>query len=135
MSKFETNTAAVLYRWKVKGEKNPVKFVCPWRSHTVDRVDVLADAKAVMTRKGGGYLVEAAVPLATLGFAPQAGSTGSPQAGKEYKLDMGVIFSDAKGNDRAARVYWANKATGLVNDVPGEIMASPEMWGKATVAP
>ena len=91
----------------------------------VDRVDVLADAKVNVVRNRGSYVVEAAVPLATLGF--------NPESGKSYKLDMGVIFSDAKGDNRAARVYWANKATGLVNDVPGEIMASPEMWGTATV--
>jgi hypothetical protein len=33
-----------------------------------------------------------------------------------------------------ARVYWANQATGLVNDVPGEIMATPNLWGTAAVA-
>jgi len=27
------------------------------------------------------------------------------------------------------RSYWANPATGLVNDVPGEIMLSPNLWG------
>jgi hypothetical protein len=27
------------------------------------------------------------------------------------------------------RVYWANKAAGLVNDVPGEMMAQPNLWG------
>jgi len=46
-----------------------------------------------------------------------------------------VIFSDAKGDNRAARVYWSNKATGLVADVPGEIMATPKLWGSATLAP
>ena len=50
--------------------------------------------------------VEAAVPLATLGF--------DPQPGKSYKLDLGVIFSDATGTTRSLRMYWANKATGLV---------------------
>ena len=52
-----------------------------------------------------------------------------------YKLDLGVIYSDAKGDNRAARVYWSNKDTGLVADVPGEIMATPNLWGAATVAP
>ena len=31
-----------------------------------------------------------------------------------------------------ARTYWANQATGLVNDVPGEIMLAPGLWGEAT---
>ena len=33
------------------------------------------------------------------------------------------------GTNRDARVYWSNKATGLVNDVPGEIMVQPNLWG------
>jgi hypothetical protein len=54
---------------------------------------------------------------------------------KVYKLDLGVIFSDTKGDNRAARVYWSNTATGLVSDVPGEIMATPSLWGRASLAP
>jgi hypothetical protein len=65
--------------------------------------------------------------LAALGF--------KPEAGKEYKADIGAVFSDATGANRAARVYWANKATGLVNDVPGEIMGFPNLWGTARLAP
>jgi len=87
---------------------------------------VLGDAKVTTNRRGNGYTVEAAVPLATLGF--------NPQPGKSYKLDLGVIFSDATGTTRALRMYWANKATGLVNDVPGEIMPSPNLWRVAALA-
>ena len=126
ISVLNNEPVAVLYRWKVKGKKNPVTFSCPWRSCTVDSVEIVKDARISITRRGGGYTVEAAVPLAALAFAPQAG--------KSCKIDLGVIFSDAKGNNRAARVYWANKATGLTADVPGEIMAFPSLWGTATVA-
>ena len=66
------------------------------------------------------------MPLKTLGF--------DPQPGKTYKLDLGVIFSDATGTNRSLRMYWANKATGLVNDVPGEIMPTPNLWGVAALA-
>ena len=61
------------------------------------------------------------MPLATLGF--------HPQQGKSYKLDLVVIYSDATGTTRSLRMYWANKATGLVNDIPGEIMLHPGLWG------
>jgi hypothetical protein len=37
-------------------------------------------------------------------------------------LQQPVIFSDATGTNRALLLYWANQATGLVNDVPGVIM-------------
>jgi hypothetical protein len=127
ISVFNNQPVAVLYRWKVDGPKTPITFTCPWRSHTVDSVQVLADVQVTITRRQQGYTVEAAVLLATLGF--------TPQPGKAYKLDLGVIFSDAKGDNRAARVYWANKATGLTADVPGEIMATPHLWGTAALAP
>jgi len=126
ISVLDNQPIAVLYRWKTAGAKTPVTFTCPWRSCTVDSVEVLKDAEITITRRTGGYAVEAAVPLATLGF--------TPMAGKEYKLDLGVVYADTTGDNRTARVYWANKATGIVSDVPGEIMASPNLWGKATVA-
>jgi hypothetical protein len=127
ISVFEGKPVAVLYRWRVKEGSQPVTFTCPWRSCTVDRVDVVKDATVKIARRAGGYVLQAAVPLAAIGF--------SPQAGKTYKLDLGVIFSDAKGDNRAARVYWSNKTTGLVSDVPGEIMAAPNLWGRASLAP
>lgn len=125
ISVFENRPVAVLYRWKVKDGRQPVTFTCPWRSHTVDRVDVLPEARVNVARRGGGYNLEAAVTLASLGF--------TPKPGQDHKLDLGVIFSDAKGDNRAARVYWSNKATGLVADVPGEIMPAPQLWGRGNV--
>ena len=132
ISVFNGEPVAVLYRWKASGRKTPVTFTCPWRSCTVDSVEVVKDAKISIGRGGRGYIVEAAVPLAALVFAPQAGKT--------YGIDLGVIYSDAKGTNRAARIYWSNKATGLTADVPGEIMAFPglwgtALWGAATVSP
>jgi hypothetical protein len=118
---------AVLYRWKTTGAKHPQTFTCPWRQYTVEDVQVLTDATVNIDRRSGGYSLEAAVPLATLGF--------DPKPGKQYRLDLGVIFSDATGTTRLLRMYWANKATGLVNDVPGEIMPTPTLWGTATAAP
>jgi len=117
---------AVLYRWKVEGATDPHIFRSPWRHATVDDVRVLDDARIHIARHGNRYIVEAAVPLATLGFAPQPG--------RDYRLDLGVIYSNAEGNDRIARMYWANPATGLTADIPGEIMATPNLWGTARMA-
>ena len=126
ISVLDGKPTAVLYRWKTNGAKRPQTFTCPWRQYTVEDVQVLTDATVTINRRSDGYTVEAAVPLATLGF--------DPQPGKNYKLDLGVIFSDATGTNRQLRMYWANKATGLVNDVPGEIMPAPNLWGSAAVA-
>ncbi len=127
ISAFEGQPVAVLYRWKAAQNKDPVTFSCPWRSETVDRVEVLKQAKIAIHRRGGGYIVEAAIPLAAIDFVPQ------PK--RVYKLDLGVIFSNPEGTNRAARLYWSNQATGLTSDIPGEIMALPHLWGKATIAP
>ena len=128
VSAMEDKPVVVLYRWKTaEADKKPVVFTCPWRKQAVDAVTLVADAKASIQRGGDGYKVELAVPLTALGF--------KPEAGKEYKADLGAVFSDATGTNRAARVYWSNKATGLVNDVPGEILGNPNLWGAARLAP
>ncbi len=125
ISVYDGKPVAVLYRWKTPGERRPVTFTCPWRSATVDRVEIVETARINLVRRGGGYVVEAAVPLEALGF--------TPQTGRRYRIDLGAVYSDAKGDNRAARVYWSNKATGLVADVPGEILATPNQWGTAEV--
>ena len=126
ISVLDGKPVAVLYRWKTTGKKHPRTFTCPWRQFTFEDVQVLSDVKVTINRRASGYTVEATVPLKTLGF--------NPQPGKSYKLDLGVIFSDATGTTRSLRMYWANKATGLVNDVPGEIMPTPNLWGVAALA-
>ena len=36
------------------------------------------------------------------------------------------------GTTNIFRNYWPNQATGLVNDVPGEIMLTPNLWSDIT---
>ncbi len=43
--------------------------------------------------------------------------------------DFGVIYGDEEGTINLLRSYWSNPSTGLVNDVPGETMISPGLWG------
>jgi hypothetical protein len=125
ISVLDGKPVATLYRFKAAGGARPQVFSSPWRKFSVDNVDVIADARVVINRRGDGYTLEAALPLKALGFAPQPGAA--------YRCDLGIILSDPTGTNRAARVYWANKATGLVNDVPGEIMPTPQLWGTAVM--
>jgi hypothetical protein len=117
---------AVLYRHRVPGAKEAdgVVFQSPWRSEKVDVVRKLAGAKIAVQRGSNEYRVEAAVPLAELGVADLAG--------KKLRGDFGVIYGDAGGTIDVFRNYWSNQATGLVNDVPGEIMLTPSLWGDVT---
>jgi hypothetical protein len=122
---FEQGNLAVLYRHRLPGSSQAVVFQSPWRSEQVDSVRKLDSAEIAVGRGGTGYTVDVAVPLAELGLAP-----GQPLRG-----DFGVIYGDAAGTTNVFRNYWANQATGLVNDVPGEIMLTPALWGDITVEP
>ena len=122
---FQGKPIAVLYQYRVPGATHPLTFTSPWRSEVVDVVKQLPQAKiAVVTRKDG-YRLEAAIPLTDLGWTPQVGSI--------LKADVGVLYGDPDGKATMLRSYWSNQATGLVNDVPGEIMLFPNLWGTLTV--
>ena len=67
-------------------------------------------------------MVTAALPWSMLGV--------TPTAGLKLRGDAGFILSDPSGTINAARVYWANKATGLVNDQPSEALIHPQGFGE-----
>ena len=54
-----------------------------------------------------------------------------PGSATDLRGDFGVIYGDADGTVDQLRSYWSNKATGLVNDVPGEVTVMPRLWGRA----
>jgi hypothetical protein len=112
---------AVLYRHKIgSNQGNPVTFKSPWRSVTVDSVDRLPEAQIVVDTQASGYTVEVSVPLRLLGIEPNKGP---------ILADFGVLYSDEPGQITSLRSYWSNSGTGLVNDIPGEVMLSPDAWG------
>ena len=120
------DNVAVLYRHRVPGAKETdgVIFQSPWRSEKVDVVRRLDLAKIAVQRESNLYRIEVAVPLADLGL--------TSAAGLGLHGDFGVIYGDGQGTVNVFRNYWSNQATGLVNDVPGEIMLSPNAWGELT---
>ncbi|MCX7429596.1 MAG: hypothetical protein NTY17_01065 [Planctomycetia bacterium] len=122
---FEGGNLAVLYRHRLPGSSDAVVFQSPWRSEKVDSVRKLDAAQIAVNRAGNAYTVDVAVPLVDLGLAPGEG--------KPLRGDFGVIYGDAAGTTNIFRNYWSNQATGLVNDVPGEIMLTPGLWGDITL--
>ncbi|QEG02262.1 flagellar basal body rod modification protein [Stieleria maiorica] len=110
---------AVLYHHRGEGD-NPVEFTSPWRGETVNDVRQLDDVQIDVKTSSGGYRVDARIPLSDLGLNPQG----------RLRADFGVTFGDAEGRETQLRSYWANPATMLVDDIPGEIMLSPNLWGK-----
>ncbi len=121
---YEGQPIAVLYEHRKPGSTNSVEFTSPWRAETVDSVQRLERAKITVETRRGGYQVQLAVPLADLGIQPQAGQT--------YRADFGVTYGDAEGTDTNLRSYWSNQSTGLTDDIPGEIMLTPSLWGEVT---
>ncbi|HVJ45518.1 MAG TPA: hypothetical protein VM511_03965, partial [Luteolibacter sp.] len=109
---------ALLYRAVVPGTKDSEKvpFSSPWRTITFDKVE---DVSSQIEFSGSDGNYEISIPLATIGIKPAAGS--------KVRGDIGILRGT--GNETTARVYWSNKATGIVSDVPDEAMLNPKLWG------
>lgn len=79
-----------------------------------------------IARSGDGqYELEAAIPLSELGL--------KPVLGQRYRLDWGVLTTDDYGNACTGRLYWSNKATGILADAPSEALMMPHLWGHIRV--
>ena len=116
---------AVLYRPVAPGAAadETWEVVSPvWRL-AFDQVKRLREVR--MARSGGGnrYVVEAGVPLQTLGLKVEAHT--------RVKLDWGVLATDAEGTVVLSRTYWANQATAILSDAPSEAALHPDLWGYA----
>ena len=96
-------------------------YSSPVGSRPFDRVEVLKDAQVAIAKDKEKYVVEAAIPLASIGL--------KPEPALEIRGDAGYISSDAAGITNTARTYWSNQNTGLVNDLPGEAALRPGEWG------
>ena len=122
IANFDGKPTAVLYDFVVPGTRQPVLFASPWRAAKVDRVTTLPNADIRVSKTRAGYIVAARLPLRELGLESAA-------PGVVLRGDLGVIYSDEAGRANVLRSYWANPSTGLVNDVPGETMINPSLWG------
>ena len=121
---FGGQPTVVVYR-KVASDKHPKVFNSGvTKGYQMDSVLVVSDARvevkidAVNKR----YTVEAALPLAALGFTPSAGST--------IRGDFGATHGDKEGRDTVLRSHWSNQNTGLVSDEVFELQMAPAAWGE-----
>jgi hypothetical protein len=110
---------AVLYRPIAKtGPKNSALFESPLRTLKFDDVeDVSQYVQLAKGAPAGDF--EYSIPLAVLGLKPASGST--------LRGDVGLLRGD--GLRTTQRVYWSNKASGLVSDIPSEAELTPQLWG------
>ncbi len=118
---FKGAPVAVLYR-PVAKDKAPKTFSSGVvKEYVVDNVQILTGLTIKVAKRGKGYVVEAAVPLATLGLAT------NPQT---LRGDFGVTYGDAAGHRTRLRNYWSNQHTGLVDDAVFELQLEPKNWGE-----
>ncbi|YCM46609.1 hypothetical protein V2O64_11320 [Verrucomicrobiaceae bacterium 227] len=124
---FEGKPLVVLYEHRNPGgtDNRPMAFTSPWRGEKVDNVRRIESAEVGIQIEGGSYALTAKIPLADLNFDPASEQT--------YLADFGVTFGNAAGTDTNLRSYWSNQSTGLVDDIPGEIMLSPNLWGELKI--
>ena len=83
-----------------------------------DRVRDVTDQLEFAADGSGGF--EFSVPLSILNFMPASGTivTG----------DIGILRGN--GVQTLSRVYWNNKGTAIVSDVPSEAELVPGLWGR-----
>jgi hypothetical protein len=121
------NTAAYWQRTATV-KNNPQTYVVGNNVGNASSFDVVRPmASATILHKTGdtGYSVLVTVPLADLGI--------TPATMRELKGTLGVIFSDPSGKNRLARLYWYDKQTDLVSDVPSESRLAVERFGRIEV--
>jgi len=120
-SMFEGKPICVLYDYDVPGIDKGQPFSSPWRTEWIDRVASIPEATIAVVRTGQSYCLEAAVPLAIIHLDPRRLGTTTG--------DVGRVLSDQTGSAAAARVYWSNRNTNILSDLPSEAALQPNMWG------
>ena len=118
---------AMLYRpVATTGPRNSASFESPLRTLKFDDVEDVSQylqltkgtaATSANNDSAGDF--EFSMPLGVLGLKPTPGTT--------LRGDIGLLRGD--GLRTTQRVYWFNKATGLVSDVPSEAELTPQLWG------
>jgi len=98
-------------------KREPVAFSSPWRTITFDSVTDVSERIELKNHQGN---FELAIPLDLLGLKPRDGLV--------LRGDIGILRG--QGSDTIQRLYWHNKATTLISDVPGEAELAPKNWGQ-----
>jgi len=120
----------VYFQQHAEQKDNPTTYAVannPANAQSFDVVRRCASARVSHKIGASGYSVLVKVPLSELGLDPARpdGITGL----------VGVIYSDPSGTTRATRLYWLDKQTDLVSDVPSEARLDPNRFGKVVLQP
>lgn len=140
MTRTKDGPAIIIYRYRLatsvqqpeakadpppKHAADSVIFGSPMGRVVVDRVERLDDVKPGIEMTDDGYTFAVSLPWKTL-----AGRELTPKPGSVLSGDAGVLFSDPDGGVTVERIYWSNRSTSTVADVPTEIRLTPAAWGE-----
>ncbi len=112
------------FQEKAAVKSNPMSYIVGnnvANGTAIDVVKRLSEATATSKTVPAGYSVTLRVPLAELGIDIDKISS--------LKGVIGVIYSDPTGTNRVARLYWNDKQTDQVSDVPSEARIEPARFG------
>ena len=123
LSEMQGKPIAVLYKQKDANAdgSNFYNYNSPVGSVDFDVVKIIDNAEISIVKSISGYTLEAAIPFAALGITVDDDTTLSG--------DVGIVASDEAGTINTARIYYYNKDTGLVSDLPNEARFYPDKWG------
>ncbi|WP_269523330.1 FlgD immunoglobulin-like domain containing protein [Coraliomargarita parva] len=103
---------------------NPTTYVVSTNTANARQFDIVRrlDKARIQSRVGNGkYSVLVTIPLDEIGLNPSELS--------EVKGIPGIIYSNSSGTNRTSRLYWHDKDTGMVSDVPTEAGLDAKRWG------
>lgn len=115
---------AIYWQEKAEAEENAMTYAVGNNVANATKFAVvrrLDKATVQVDKSFNVYTCLVTVPLSDLGLSP-AGAEGLTGV-------VGVVYSNPAGDNRASRLYWHNKKTGLVSDVPSEARLTPKEWG------
>ena len=121
---FKGENIVVEMREKKSGHSNSEKhtYSSPIATILFESVVKTSNVKVNVRTSADKAEVTLAIPWKETGINPQNGTV--------FKGDLGIILSNTDGNANVARIYWNNKNTNLVKDIPLEAKLEPAAWGK-----
>ena len=124
----EGKDTVVYFQQKAAVKDNPVTYLVGnnvANATVIDVVKRLSGATAKSKTAISGYSVTLRVPLAELGLDVEKVSA--------LKGVIGVIYSDPTGTNRVVRLYWNDKQTDMVSDVPSEARIDAARFGRILI--
>jgi hypothetical protein len=118
VTRTQGKTTAALFRAVAPDapRKDRALFESPIGKVAFDQVRMVSD-QVHLAQAGGSY--EFSVPLEVLAFRPSSD--------REILADIGILRG--KEGRTMQRVYWSDKDTVLISDLPSEARLHPERWG------